>query len=471
MWLLNGTLSYHGPNVHQLRNVHSYLKDLHQEQDMYFKTQNLIQFIYKWKCKSKRFYSCVLDLSEQMAATRFWNQSEIPSINNWLADLNSVGYTEPIIINFAYELSNLTISDFIQNMTFIKKQQDHVRFTPIFKPIVEMDNYYGDAASKMSSLDRLDTLEFFGNYCLRAHKLTFNLTSLKKKPQQQRNLTLLITFNHAAIFDNIIFLKHFYQDYFKHVVFCGLSLWNLTTYKHFKKFDSFTFIEYNTNWGYFHYFCMSKLIDMGFRTEGILLMSDDVLLKYWNLKALNEKKLWFFTNLTCEYELNSNKTVGIWMATPEGRPALKKSFNRIDQLLNDFETDLKVKKIFKSFVNTLIENSVNKTVNSIKFCWMGSDVFYLPRDFFFKFNLVTKLFRNEKVFLEFAVPTILSGLNERSKLAEILQGKYYWTSYYDFNDYSKTVHFAHPMKLTHYLDLNLRKKMCSTYVQQRLDES
>jgi len=397
--------------------------------------------------------------------------SEITSIKNWLADLNSIGYVEPIIVNFAYESSNLTIKDFVKkNQPLVSSNQNHIRFTPKFKPLIEMDNYYGDGEIKMSSLDRLDSAEFFQNYCAPAnHKLTYNLTKLKKSAQP-RNLILLVTFNHAVIFENIVFLKHFYQDYFKQIVFCGLSLWNKTTHTHFKKFDSFTFIEYNTNYGYFHYFCMSKLIDMGFRTDGVLLMSDDVLLKYWNLKTLDEKKIWFFTNLTCDHDLKSNKTVGIWMDTPEGRPALKTVFNQINQILNDSTTDLKTKHILRNYVHTLVENSVNKTNGSIKFCWMGSDVFYLPKEFSFKFNLLAKLFKQKEVFLEFAVPTVLSGLNENFKWADILKGKYYWTTYYDFNDYSKTFHFAHPMKLSHYLDLNLRKKMCTTYVQERLNE-
>ena len=148
----------------------------------------------------------------------------------------------------------------------------------------------------------------------------------------------------------------------------------------------------------------------------------------------------------------------------------ERSYWPSNKIINDSITDLKTKHILRDYVHTLVSNSLNKTNESIKFCWMGSDVFYLPKEFLFEFNLLAKLYRQKNVFLEFAVPTILSGLNENFKWADILQGKYYWTTYYDFNDYSKTFHFAHPMKLSHYLNMDLRKKMCTSYLQERVNE-
>ena len=43
MWMLNGTITFNGPNAYQLRNSHSYLKDFYEEQDMYLKTEKLIE--------------------------------------------------------------------------------------------------------------------------------------------------------------------------------------------------------------------------------------------------------------------------------------------------------------------------------------------------------------------------------------------------------------------------------------------
>jgi len=38
---------------------------------------------------------------------------------------------------------------------------------------------------------------------------------------------------------------------------------------------------------------MTKAVELGFNTQGILLMSDDVLLKFWNLSQFYVKKIWY----------------------------------------------------------------------------------------------------------------------------------------------------------------------------------
>ena len=129
----------------------------------------------------------------------------------------------------------------------------------------------------------------------------------------------------------------------------------------------------------------------------------------------------------------------------------------------------KEKLIYRNYVKTLVENS-RPNSGEIRFCWMGSDIFYVPRNLFVKFNLLVKLFRKNRVFLEIAVPTILSGLNSKLKLSEIINGTYYWGGYYEEEYYEKTVHFAHPFKLTHYSNLAKRKRMCETFIQEKLND-
>lgn len=106
MWLLNGTVTYNGPNAYQLRNSHSYLNDYYQEKEMYLKTEDLIKFLFDWQCKKINFYECVLDLSAQMASKEFWSYDEVDSIKNWLQDLTQIGYKEPKLKN-SYNNFNL----------------------------------------------------------------------------------------------------------------------------------------------------------------------------------------------------------------------------------------------------------------------------------------------------------------------------------------------------------------------------
>ena len=62
-------------------------------------------------------------------------------------------------------------------------------------------------------------------------------------------------------------------------------------------FDSFTFIELDVVQGFFHYDCMTKVIEMNYNTEGFLLISDDVLVKYWNLDNHDIRKIWFIKDM------------------------------------------------------------------------------------------------------------------------------------------------------------------------------
>lgn len=54
---------------------------------------------------------------------------------------------------------------------------------------------------------------------------------------------------------------------------------------------------------------MVKAIELNLNTQGYLLMSDDVLLKYWNLYNLDVSKIWFPTRLICIDEIDERPRV------------------------------------------------------------------------------------------------------------------------------------------------------------------
>jgi hypothetical protein len=105
MWLLDDTVTFLGPNAFQLRNAHSYLKDFEEEKSMYSQTEQLVAFLFEWKCWKAKFFECVVDLSTQMAEKNFWKLKEVDGIKKWLEDLRRIGYKEPKMINFDKEIS------------------------------------------------------------------------------------------------------------------------------------------------------------------------------------------------------------------------------------------------------------------------------------------------------------------------------------------------------------------------------
>jgi len=451
MWLLNSTVSFLGPNTYNHHSSH--LSDYKQE-----KTQDLIQLLYKWKCKFKSFYLCVIDLSEQMALNNFWHLKEIDSIKNWLNNLKLVNYKEPIITNYEYESADLTITQYLE----IKKKSQvydfKVRFTPRFETFIDINNYYGKSEKKkLKSLERQETFDYFKAYCINSN------TSLNFSSQdqiEQKNLTLLITFNHDTILEHIIFLKQFHQSYFRNIVFCGYNILNKISNDklNFKQFDSFSFIDYDTHGGFLHYACMSKLIDLNLKTNGILLMSDDVLLKHWNLNSLNTNDYWYPEKPFCKYDLILKKDPPPWMTHTEyGEKSVAKVFDLIHNNITD--NGLKEssdKEIIKKYVKIYKLNNLNVSVNDekndiklTKACKEPSDIFYLPKRLFQDFTVISKIFSENKVFLEIALPTILTGLSEFNN--ETLNGYFNYWGQIELNKYYyQFKHYLHPVKLNSY---------------------
>ena len=108
LWLLDDTVTFLGPNAHQIRNAHSYLKDYEDEKNMYSQTEALVDFLFEWRCQKNKFFECVIDLSQKMADRQFWEQQEVGKIKHWLSDLETSGYIEPTMLS---ELDTLSTTN------------------------------------------------------------------------------------------------------------------------------------------------------------------------------------------------------------------------------------------------------------------------------------------------------------------------------------------------------------------------
>ncbi len=212
---------------------------------------------------------------------------------------------------------------------------------------------------------------------------------------------------------------------------------------------------------------MSKLIDLNLKTNGILLMSDDVLLKHWNLNDLNSDSYWYIKNPNCKLDFKSKNSwpwdVKSWFATENGEKCIIKTFDSIKKIVKN---DIINKKVFEKFIQ-MYKNNLNETSNDIdkilsKICKDGSDIFYLPKKLFHDFNIISKLFGANNVFLEFAVPIILTGID---KFNEHLQGYYFWQTQTDIKTYYNQIkHFSHPVKLSQYNTNEMRRFICQYFI-------
>jgi hypothetical protein len=277
----------------------------------------------------------------------------------------------------------------------------------------------------------------------------------------------------------IIFLKQFHQSYFRNIVFCGYNILNKISNDklNFKQFDSFSFIDYDTHGGFLHYACMSKLIDLNLKTNGILLMSDDVLLKHWNLNSLNTNDYWYPEKPFCKYDLILKKDPPPWMTHTEyGEKSVAKVFDLIHNNITD--NGLKEssdKEIIKKYVKIYKLNNLNVSVNDekndiklTKACKEPSDIFFLPKRLFQDFTVISKIFSENKVFLEIALPTILTGLSEFNN--ETLNGYFNYWGQIELNKYYyQFKHYLHPVKLNSYNTQNARNLICDLFISDKFN--
>ena len=451
MWLLNETVSFNGPNARQIRNAHNYMNDFEQEKSMYSKTEHLIEFLFEWKCKHSSFFSCMIQLTGDMASKGFWQKTEIISMKNWIFDLKSIGYIEPKIINFDNEHSTQTkCSNHIGNFQFTK-----IRYTPNFQLSIEEINF-GSAPN-----DYMIKQEYFRKFC-QNYGVTFN-DSNSIKNRSKFNISILVTFNRKPIEKNIILLDMLYRSNFQNIVFCGQNLINkLSAFRGFKKkFDSFTFIEMvDFGIGEYHYFCASKLIEMGLKTEGILLLSDDVLIKFWNLKSLDPSKIWIPYDLKLDVEMLEN-SASKWYHWPNIKNVIKLWKNFKLKISTDNSESLIVRDFLKN-----IEKNQNSIGNVTKIKHRRSDIFYIPQDKFKTAYYFLNKFREYDIFLELAVPIILAGI-ELNDNVQLINGYYENKGLpFQFETMYSKIDFFHPFKLTQLDKKNVSNDYCNFYINE-----
>jgi len=211
------------------------------------------------------------------------------------------------------------------NKNSLVDQQFPVRYTPKFQNPIDFMTNSAESTLSAKALQRHTTLNFFTKFCNSREYTLVSPSSLSAPTllHQSNKIVLVVTFNHEPLEDNILLLKHTYGSYFQNIVFCGANSHTYMTkfrQKYAKLFDLFTLIDSGPIVeGYLHYHCMARVYEMNFNTAGLLLMSDDVLLKYWRIDKLNLAKIWYPFELKCAYTMPESLSKVTKQCEPGGR--------------------------------------------------------------------------------------------------------------------------------------------------------
>jgi hypothetical protein len=393
LWLINSTLGFHAATAYQYRNPHSYLKDFKEEDDLYKKTDDLLELLHQWKCEeNKVFKDCIIELSKLMAENGFWSEDEADHIEVWLDVLTSVGYKFPLRVN----KTNIT-NNFIP-----------VLFQPKVEEFVQLQN---DEFSKVDINDfkKKKQIEFLKDKCFNLSFIDYG-NILKHDESKLSNLTqttLLISFNKQVFIENIQYLFAMYADYFQRIIFCGKNVIEILRSIKDDMRIYLSGIDLDLGEGFYHYDCMTKAVQMRINTRGILYISDDSLVKPWNVRNLSLDKIWFIRPILGLTLLNDTKHVKNWWcwSTSMGRAAVLQTFS-------GFNNEKKEKTLMDNYFHNFADATGSDFIkNEIYIPATGSDIFYLPKKFFHSFQLIAGICRYSNLNLEIAVPVVLYGLD------------------------------------------------------------
>lgn len=255
-------------------------------------------------------------------------------------------------------------------------------------------------------------------------------------------IALVIIYNHPH-YDSVSLLRQFYEPVFPNIYVCGS--------KSNESFPNITYVDINR--GIFGYECLSHIIRRYYGYDGYFYINDDVILNYWNLvhSKFDRDHIWESNNqfgtVSLENEIPEN---WYWWVSPYGFQNCRKAVDKVKQWSEKF-------KVYHNLYNTYMQNG-----NETKYARNGrSDILYLPRHHALHFQELSRIFFQENVFLEIALPTILRFLapshdirtlkghyipgDVRKNDPRVVDSRYFWVKYLQ----NPNFWFIHPFKLQH----------------------
>ncbi|XP_059151066.1 uncharacterized protein LOC131937552 [Physella acuta] len=446
MWEIGGTLGFFPANAYQVRNSHSYIEDAKQEKDMYFQTEELIEFLRNWKCEENiRFFQCVIKLTSDMADEKYWQHEDVKLVRLWLNDLNKLGYQEPQRVQFR-EITlkteyndlhgNILVDNFATGLVYENRSSlNNVWYSSVEQEEPSLSQVPRNKESAHTHVEKMvsmcDNLKYFSFY---------KMYESQRKNTSVFSETLLIVVFNFPFYKNIRYLDAIHNQVFKYIVYCGENI-NLFLQETGDLGKTLTFIEVFVDKGIYGYMCAVKAMEMGYRVSGFLVAGDDVLFKPWVLMNMNQSQAGI-THRNILY-MNTSEITNVWQwwGRNEGRQAYLQT---IQDLHSTKDVPLGVKNI-SDFLDTLYTQTRSKELVPKGY----SDFYYIPKTLQRSAIWYLTKFYSNKLFLEIAVPVMFCGLEHRERLQWFrgASGNHVKEDLKQF--YLTSYSFTHPAKLTY----------------------
>ncbi|CAF3920638.1 unnamed protein product [Rotaria sp. Silwood1] len=98
LWDIGGRLIFGKSSAKQVRNSHSFIKDMDDEYQLYHQSGSFVSFLVSWSSSYNLISKGIAQLAKDIAQAGFWQSNKVDIMDAWLTDLHSVGYSFPSIV-------------------------------------------------------------------------------------------------------------------------------------------------------------------------------------------------------------------------------------------------------------------------------------------------------------------------------------------------------------------------------------
>ncbi len=402
------------------------------------------RIIKEWKCNGTNLTSCYQHIVKAMVQHQALDKGDEQITQHWFQALAQIGY------NFSQgqgeshiNCSPEVLFNFVDYRTNELEHEENKRHTT---PITNLGM----------------VTEIYSNTCSKHTNLT--LGSNFMNPWMQFDKILLLVVFNKPHYKSIPYIETLYRPFFPYILYCvpGIPDFNLPNARGVKNFH-FSFYAYNgTKAGFpkaaFNYECMEAAIKMQFSVEGIFFLADDLLVSIHHLMNLNFRQAWYIeasktvmanvvTNKKCVNGICNKKYSWSWWV-----PFTEKSRHLLKRMAQAANTSV----VGKCYRQLIVNNGgVNRLNGGL------ADVYYIPKKLVSDFLTLSTFFRQEHMWLEITVPTIIQ-CTEGFKKTQVLQGLAVWDKTRDTPWFSITKEkfqnkvFLHPTKWSYVANGNLQ---------------
>ncbi|CAB3401894.1 unnamed protein product [Caenorhabditis bovis] len=451
------TVGFTPVNAIQYRNANDYLKDFHDELQVYQDAGRIVNEIHKWKCDSGDVPRCMIDLADRFVELKPWEPTDAQLIRQWIKDLETIGHTFPAINSIdrsAYEISRNESSRLVNCRRIglqlwlddSRRASQKIAYWSDIDEWCRLANYTGFRNSLPSPKQLAE--QHSKNPILTAHS----------------NNVLVVVSNYAWKWA-IGLIQRMYSPYFGAVIFCGSyypDAYRSTDRGFPKPLRPFIYVHMNPaemHNGYFGYHCLTLTKELMLaNVGGYLVVADDAVLNVW--QRIDFSRVFHLTGVAYIDD-------DLWWNEEEfGLDAALRIVNDVNGTDDD-----EIRNVWKQYETGLRKfGYINGSMSAFDDLLQGksrsiSDVYYVPSDHIDYFARLMRIFYRHQLFLELAVNRFLRSI--RHQTSRELTNNYMWSNRREWAEvYNSSVVAIHPIKLSKFAEPNAnRKKFCGTILQ------